>query len=425
MYNIAVMDTIKIKIYNWLKKSEKYTKTDSVYVVKGFSWLMGGTIISSFIGLISAMAFAHYFSKENYGIYQYILSFVDIFGILALGGIDTAITRSTARGQEGDIKNGVITKIKWGLIGGFMSIVVGAYYLYHENSILGYSFIIAGIFIPFWEAPGIFTTYLQGKKRFDLLSIYDNAIQIMVTWSVIATLIITSSVIAVIMAFFTSYFIARLIFYKISFTKFPPNNIPDPELVPYGKHQTAISALGNFSANIDKILLWQLLGPAQVAIYVFAQAIPMRITGVTKIFNRLAFPKIASQDFTNIQKTLPKKIWLLFIPSLILTLLYMISAHFIFEIFFPQYNDAVIYTIVLSLIILLQPFTLIATSLSAQAKTRPLYIQNIISPIVRIILFMIFISSLGLMGAVISLVLSRLIDSVVIYTLFMRIKPNL
>ena len=69
---------IKEKIYNLLRWSEKYTKTDMVYLAHGGFWLSFGQIISSLSSFLLAIAFANLLPKETYGNYKYILSIASI-----------------------------------------------------------------------------------------------------------------------------------------------------------------------------------------------------------------------------------------------------------------------------------------------------------------------------------------------------------
>ncbi len=67
------MQTLRAKICNFLRWSEKYIKTDMIYLVKGGFWLTLGQIISSVSSLLLVIAFANLLPKETYGIYKYFL----------------------------------------------------------------------------------------------------------------------------------------------------------------------------------------------------------------------------------------------------------------------------------------------------------------------------------------------------------------
>jgi len=61
---------LKDKIYRLLRRSEKYFKTDMVYLAHGGFWLTLGQIISSAASFLLAIAFANLLPKETYGTYK-------------------------------------------------------------------------------------------------------------------------------------------------------------------------------------------------------------------------------------------------------------------------------------------------------------------------------------------------------------------
>ena len=60
-----MIDKIKNKTYKLLRKSEKYTKTDMVYLTKGGFWLTLGQIISSTSAFLSNGVHNQIFSQQN------------------------------------------------------------------------------------------------------------------------------------------------------------------------------------------------------------------------------------------------------------------------------------------------------------------------------------------------------------------------
>ena len=413
-----VMPELKSRLVALLRWSEKYTKTDMVYLTTGGAWAILGTIVSLAISAATFLAFANLFPKESYGTYQYILSVADIFGIFVLSGIDSSIARSTARDMEGSLIEGILTKIRWGLIGGAGAVMLGSYYLAHANPVLGWGFIIAGLFIPFWETPGVYGTYLQGKKRFDLATIGDVVLQLCSALVLIPALFITNNTLIILFLYLLSAGLARVGLLLFSLWKLPPNKRRDPEMITYGKHLSVITVMSTVASSADTLIVWHLLGPVSVAIYRFSQSIPTRVIGFLKNINRLAWPKMAAQDPEVLRRTLMHKIWLLVGVSTLGALAYAITAPFIFALFLPKYLESVRYTMVVAALIALQPFSLISSAFSAQAKKQSLYIWSIVSPIVRISLFLVCIPLWGLWGAVGSLIAAKVIENLLLVALF-------
>ena len=81
------MNTLKHATYRLLRKSERYFKTDMVYVARGGFWVTAGNIVSALAAFGLAVAYANLLPKESYGTYKYILSLAGIIGAFSLTGL--------------------------------------------------------------------------------------------------------------------------------------------------------------------------------------------------------------------------------------------------------------------------------------------------------------------------------------------------
>ncbi len=409
-----MLNHLKSNYIKPLNTLESYLKTDVRYLAKGGFWLTLGSIASAFISFLSAVAFANLIPKETYGTYQYILSVSSILAIPTLAGINTAVTQSTARGYEKTIITGLKYRIKWGTFSLILASSLAVYYWLNSNHLLAAGFLIAGLFIPLSETLGIYVPYLQGKKKFKTLSLYELGAQSLSVGLLITSIWLSQNLLIILTTFFLSWLLARLFFLNLTLKKFPPNTEDDPNAITYGKHLTFMMILNTISSSVDKIILWKVLGPIQVAIYTFSLTIPLKAASFVKIINRLAFPKLATNDLKTIQKTLLPKILYLILPITLVTITYIIFTPLIFSSFFPKYLEAVFYAQVAGLLIIFQPFALISSALTAQAKKKELYIYNTASPIIKIVLFLLLIPPFQIIGAIIALVGSKIIDTIIL-----------
>ena len=84
----------KNKIYKALRWSEKYTKTDMLYLAKSGSWLSFGHGFAMLSGFFMSLAFANLFPRESFGTYKFVLSMAGILGAFSLTGMGTAVTQA-------------------------------------------------------------------------------------------------------------------------------------------------------------------------------------------------------------------------------------------------------------------------------------------------------------------------------------------
>ena len=413
------MQKLKNKIYTLLKKSEKWTKTDMIYLTKGSFWITSGKILGAISAFVLALAYANLLSKESYATYKYILSIVSILAITGLPDLEIALTRAIARGYDGTIKEVIKTRLRWGLIPAFGLMAVSIYYFINGNNILGYGFLISTVFN--YLGRGLtYAPYLQGKKLFKTSALYNLIFNITITSLVVAGLFISSNILFFLIVYFLSKFLVKLFLHIKTYKRYKLNNKIDPIAISYGKHLTLMRFLSTVAGELDKILMWQYLGPAQLAIYSFAIIPTKQFRSFIVTFTTLAFPKMAEADYDSIKKTLPKKVFLLIGILIIPIIIFILIIPIVFQLFFPEYMDSVKYAQIVPLTALLYPINLLIAALEAQAKKKNLYKIKIISPIIKILLMVWLIQAYGIMGAVMALLASTITDSILMIYYFYK-----
>jgi O-antigen/teichoic acid export membrane protein len=415
------MDPLKQRLYGLLRRTERYTHTDMVYLASGGFWLLLAQIVSSGSAFALAITLGNFLSQETYGEYKYILSIAGLLAIFTLPGMGTAISRAVAQGDETSIHRATRVRITWSLLGtGLAFLGAGYYYFVGGNAILALALVIIAATLPFFDTFTLFDSYLVGKRRFADQTKYHALIQIISVPVLIGTAFLTTNLLLLLLAYFVPLLVMRFALYRLILRKVPHTEPADPSTLTYGKHLTAISILGIIASNVDKILLWQFLGPVQVAIYTFALAVPEQLKGPLKGIAELAFPKFAAQSEEQIRDnlgSLKRKMVLYAVFILALSIAYVIAAPYIYRLFFPQYLESVLY----SQIFMFSAFALVGTIplsiLSAHKKTKEQYTLSTIQPILQCLAYLILIPFYGILGAIIARVGIRFFYIVYTYQL--------
>jgi len=410
---------IKQKIYDFLRWSERYTGTDMVYLVKGGSWLVSGNIISALAGLGIMAAFGHFVSKEVFGAYQYILSIAGILAIFSLPGIDAALIRTIAKGNEKMLIPCFKEKVRWGTMGSLISLFIAFWYLFQQNFELGFSFLIVALFLPFINSFLVYLSFWQGKKRFDIQNRYYVFYNLLAAFLLILVIILTKNLILIVFGYFLAFTLAGAIFYKLTIKKFLDGE-EEKETISFGKHLTLMGTAATFSAYIDKIILWKFLGPVSVAIYAFAERPVLKFQELIPI-SALVLPKLSQRKIKEIKKELFKKFLKLFLVAALATIIYILLCPYLYKIFFPAYLNSIPYSQFLAIIIILSPFALLATSFLAEMKKKELYTLNIIPPVLKIILLLVLVPLFGIWGVVYSFLGSQIINGALTLYFFKKI----
>jgi len=414
-----MINKLKSQTYDFLRRTQKYTGTDNIYLAKGGFWLTLGQIISSVAAFLLSVAFANLLDPVTYGNYKYILSIVGILGIFSLRGMGTAITQAAARDLEGSFYTGFKTKLKWSLLGSLVAIGGAVYYWLQGNDLLPIPLLISAIFLPLMQASGVYRSFLTGKKLFNVQVKYNSISQMISVAAMISALFLTKNLFWLIAIYFVSHTSLNYFFYLITQRKFQPNKKEDPQTLLYGKHLSLMSITSIVANYIDKILLFTLTGSGQLAIYSFAIAIPEQIKGILKNINVLALPKLATKSREEIKINLIKKFGKLFFLTGVIIVSYILIAPYIYKMFFPRYLDSILYSQLFILSLVALPVSLLTTAFQAKMRKKELYLFRI-TPFIRIVLLVILIPFYGIWGAVIAMVGAKIFSLALVLFLFRK-----
>lgn len=423
---------IKSKVYGLLRSSEKYTKTDMVYLTKGTFWLTLGQVISSASSFLLAIAFANLLPKETYGIYRYILSIVGILNISTLSGMNTVIIQAVARKFEGSVIPALKMKIYWGALGSLAGLILAGYYYFQGNATLAISFLVVSAFMPFMDSFTLYDSLLSGKKLFKISVRYGIISQTTAVVISIIILFLTKNLFLILLAYFLPWTIMRFVFLKLTLNKFPPNQNQDPGTISYGKHLSFMGIIGTVATYLDRLLIFHYLGAIEVAIYSIAIAPPEQLKTLFKNIPALAMPKLAQRSFKEIDTLLYKRLFCLFLVGLAMAGIYFILAPYFFKIFFPKYLDSIFYSKILSLsVIFTAPLSLLNAVGNSKINNTPkkmIYQSSIIIHAILIVSLFILTPVLGIMGVIFSRLIflfSTVITSTVYWKKVYRLNTKL
>jgi len=394
------MRKIKDKIYYLLRLTQKYTETDMVYLAKGGFWFGLNQIVSITGSFLLAIVFANLLPKEIFGTYRYVLSVTSILAISSLSGMHSAIIRAVARGYEGSFVPAIKTRLKWGLLGSLGSLLLAGYYFVNNNIILTIVFLIVAAFTPFLNSLNLYTAFFNGRKQFKKQNGYTIINNLFSTVILITTIFLTNNLFLIILAYFGSHSLIRFILLQITLRKTSLNKKQDPDTIAYGKHLSLMGVIETIANHLDKILVWHFLGGKEVAIYSFALILPDKIKNILGLITPLTLPKLSQKPKAELKATLPKKIFKFLLATILVVIIYIIAAPFLYKLFFPKYLGSILYSQILALTILYIPATLFETSLVAKMQTKKLYFLRTSLPLTRIALLLILTPLYGIWGII-------------------------
>lgn len=403
------MREIRKKIVKILLWSQKYTKADMLYLAKGGFWVMFGQGINGALSLILLVAFANLLPKETYGLYKYILSILGILNIFTLTGMNGAVSRSVARGNDGVLKPAVLYQLKWNSLMLVACLLLAGYYFIKDDTVLASSLLILGVFVPFTLAFGTYGSYLEGKKQFGTANIFSVISTFIYSIGILITIIVSDEVIWLIAVYAITTFISSFIFYLYTIKKFnPPVADNVEETLAYGRTLTYIRLLSPVTSQIDKIILAHFWGPAQLATYSLASAIPSKGVPALKKIIDIGFPKFAANTHEKINTVFSRRIFQGLLIGTIAAIAYTFLAPYLFTYLLPQYTDGIVYSQILGLtFIFALPTRYIGLLFESQKMSHATLLNTTINSLLAIILFV----SLGTVGGLLGLTIATVLHS--------------
>jgi len=342
-----------------------------------------------------------------------------MLSIFSLPGVNTSLIKAIAKKKDGTLDLAIKERFKFSLLGSLASLMIAGWYIYNANQALALAFLVVAFFLPFQYVFPIFLSFWNGRKDFKRSSKYELLSAILVAAVTIPVIIYTNNPILIIVALFGSQsFLDGLLLLRTRKEK--ENEEVLEETIGFGKNLTMMLVISSFVGQIDKIILWKFFGPAQLAIYSFAQLPIQKVEGAMPI-GSLALPKIGERNFQEIKVGIMKKFKKLFLISIPLFLAAFLSAPFLYKILFPQYIESVPYFQAFSFILLLSPFTLLSASLISEMRKKDLYIIQTATPFFKIALFLALIPFFQIWGVVLAAVISQLFNGILTFYFFKKL----
>lgn len=410
------------RVEGLLRWSEKYMKTDMVYLAKGGFWLALGQILATASGLLLIIGFANLLPKDVYGNYKLVLSLAGILAAFTLTGMGTAVTQAVARGADGVFRTAFWVELRWSVLIMLAALSGSIYYFVNGNRVIAISLVIVGVCVPIIESTSLYGDFLNGKKDFRTGALYGVIRGLVPATVILVTILLTKDVVLIVLAYFLSHAVTSSILYLRVLKKYRPTRETDHSNTAFGKHVTLTNAISILAANLDKVLVFHYLGAVQLAVYGIAFSLPAQMKTLQKMVGTLAFPKMSSVSLQTIRSEIHKKAQRLLIGSVIVIAIYIAAAPLIFRLVFPQYIEAVPVSQALALAYMFIPSVLYSQGIFSQKRQKEIYMNKLLAACIRIVLLLVLLPTFGIWGAVYAYFLANAASFVVSFTIFTRMR---
>lgn len=411
-----MIDTVKIRLRDFLMRTQKYTGTDNVYIARGSFWSGTNQGVGTLLSLLQVLAFAHFITPQDYGAYKYLMSIAGMLSFLTLTGMNTAVTQMTASGVEGALRASVQMQLKWNTLYLAGCLIVAGYYAAQGNLLLATGLLILGASFPLSTAFNTYGAYLGGKKDFRRASVYGTISAVIFSVLMIAAIVITRNVLVIVAAYAIGTVVPTIFFYRRSLMRTQHAELGTEDrrkLATYGGHLTLMNVLATIDQYIDKVFLFQTTGAVQLAVYSLALAVPERIKGYSKSFVSILLPKMSTREIRDIRPIFYTRLLQGAIIGLLVSAMYWIAAPYLFIYILPRYIDSIPYSRVLMLTAIFTiPGAYTSTIFRAKRMVRSLYISSTAGHALKISLYIVLGSFWGIWGLVSAAIATQLLGTV-------------
>jgi O-antigen/teichoic acid export membrane protein len=415
--------TIKHRFELLLRRLEKYTKTDNVYLVKSGVYLVLNQGVNVLNGFLLYVLITHYLPKETYGQYKYLLSLFGLFAVTTFTGMDAALTRAIARDYDGSLGAAFRRRLLGGLVGSLISILIAGYYQWQGRQDLAIALVLLALFAPWIYAASSYTYYFIGKKEFKRFTRITAASTMLAFIGMAAAFIFVRDYVLLFLAFLITS-LTILIGYLFARRERRNTNV-DPDLMSYATHLSLLDLLGIVANSLDGVLVFHFLGPIQLAVYSLAIMPVAQLNGFFKTVQTMAMPKFAVNDLGLMRATIRHKLLLFMLAVTLGVVVYILLLPWFYGLFFPTYLASVPYSQVYSLsLIFLLPANLLASVFQAKGLRKETTLFNISNYSLQIILLLIGVWMYGLWGIIFSRMLARLLMLGTTHVMLQRAQPE-
>ncbi|MFK4766377.1 oligosaccharide flippase family protein [Desulfobaculum sp. SPO524] len=320
-------------------------------------------VARAFVALLLTAFLSRHLSQEVFGQYQLILSYLGVATIFNLPGMSTALQRAILNDADAFINKSLSISLATSVAGALGLFVVGQV-INSYNAELGFALTVTAILLPIGGLDK-FDTILLGRQRFiasRVIALGNGLLQMALIG---CTAWLTKDLQCILVAFFVSRILSVLIGWLFA-RKLRHSRSADPafmkELITQGWKLSLLGVLGQCLNYVDQIIIGS-LDPSALALFHIGGLLPRRIREQLKGILVVPICCWATESAaSNIRKIKDNAINLFLIGIALVVGLYFVLPYCIPMLFSEKYTEAIWIGQWLSLILVLNPFTVVVWS---------------------------------------------------------------
>ncbi len=368
--------TIFLKVFNFLSKHGHWTVTGRVFV--------------GLLNLLLSVVLTKLMTASDYGNYQYYISIFLILEFCSNPGASNAVVKYVALGKDWSCNFLLKQRIRFSFIAIIIFAILGVYNIYvgdYSESIIYFSF---SILFPFYFSYNLFLYYLHAKielKKLNIILIIRSLTQLFFT---ILVFKLSNNVLITSVSFIASESMLNWVFYKKNVKIFSTSNHEinikkDAQKMAIGL--SLVGILGTVVAQIDKILIFNLIDAKSLAIFSVGMMIGISVNSLFKSILSSLDAKLVVHDIKKWHY------WFIFVfGSIVGGIISLIIPFIIATLYGEEYKESAYYAsiVILSLGVYLVNHLLDASyMLHFKKNITPIYVSKVGVAIIQLTLILL------------------------------------
>lgn len=385
-------------------------------MIKDSFYMSISTIVAIAFGVLTQHFLSKYLSQVDFGLYHYILSWVSLLSVFAFNDFNTIVAKSGSQGHSGFFRISNKLRFCLSLIGSLSVLFIG---FFMRPDLINY-FLIAAIAFPFFTSLNSVYTYLVSTNRFKLSAILNGTSSMLIACTMIIVALVFQNIWHCLIAIFWVtglYYTCSTLYFHFK----ERGTVGDSkDSIKYGFQLSGISLFSQVASKIQYIILEAHAGVAVLALYFTAQLFPERIKGILKSFFVPLNMYLSGVDVNKASKFIRKAFLFLFILGLLICGITLLTLPFIIDLVFgDQYNESILFSLLLSINLIFLPFNLVFTKFLVYHSFKRIYLWvNIGISVLKILLYFLLVPQYQIQGIIVAVIASELLTSF-IYLFFM------
>ena len=374
---------------------------------RSVSWISLSHVSGVVRGIATTFLMARWLDPVVLGQFRYLLALFGVAGIFSFSGMSSSVIKGISQGDTIVTKIAIHRILQFAPLGSFLLIFAAIErYIHHEPSIGAALLVSAAAFVPY-SICSLLGPILLGNERIKYLSVFSLVNNLAFSIAFVVLLILSKNLIIITAGYFVLDVVVRGYFTWKEYRSLEMKGSPDPHMK-LGHHMTGIGAVQTVALYINQILLQRFWGYSTLASFSVATLIPEQIKNATNSLSGVFLQRLSRHERSEkLTKVTQRHFWIGIAGTVGIIAAYMLAAPIMIPLFFPQYEDAVLPTIVYAIGLIGLPSIIGLYYYQAHNDIRRLWRFNTWNMVIQLTSSLILVPLYGNWGAIWSRVATR------------------